>query len=81
MTDAGKDGMQECLKMQQVTEGLRSETRILVASIRDSQDMVDLAAAGMETFTFAPAVARQLFEDPLTEEAAKLFQEAAEKNT
>lgn len=80
MNDAGKDGAAECLKMQQITEGLKSETRILVASIRDSQTMVDLAAAGMETFTFSPAVARQLFVEPLSTEAAQVFEEAAATN-
>ena len=60
MTDAGKDGVNECLKMQQISEGLKSHTRILVASIREPQTMVDLAAQGMETFTFSPDVARQL---------------------
>jgi transaldolase len=81
ITDAGFDGSAECLKMQQITEGLKSETRILVASIRSSQTMVDLAAAGMETFTFAPAVARELFVEPLTTEAAAVFEEAAARNS
>lgn len=60
MQDSGKDGVAECLKMQQISEGLKSHTRILVASIREPQTMVDLAAQGMETFTFSPDVARQL---------------------
>lgn len=80
MTDAGFDGSAECLKMQQITEGLKSETRILVASIRSSQTIADLASAGMETFTFSPAVARELFIDSLTTEAAAVFEEAAANN-
>jgi transaldolase len=42
MTDAGRDGAGECWKMQEIVDGLQADTRILVASIRDSQAMVDL---------------------------------------
>lgn len=80
MTDAGKDGAAECLKMQEIMEGVDSDSRVLVASIRDSQTMVDLAAQGMETFTFSPDVARDLFVDLMTEEAATVFEEAASRN-
>lgn len=81
MTDAGLDGSAECLKMQAITEGMKSDTRILVASIRNAQTMVDLAAAGMETFTFSPEVARELFLEPLTTEAAAVFEEAAARGS
>jgi len=81
MTEAGKDGSEECFRMQEVAEGMQSEVRILVASIRDAQTMVDLAARGMETFTFSPAVARELFVEPLTTEAAAAFEEAAKNNS
>jgi transaldolase len=81
MTEAGKDGAEECLKMQEVAEGMNSEVRILVASIRDAQTMIDLAADGMETFTFAPSVARELFVEPLTAAAAKDFEDAAARNS
>ena len=80
MSDGGKDGSAECLKMQEIAAGMESDLRILVASIRDAQTMVDLAAQGMETFTFSPAVARELFLEPLTTEAAAVFEEAAKKN-
>jgi len=81
MTEAGMNGSEECFRMQEVADGLQSEVRILVASIRDAQTMVDLAARGMETFTFSPAVARELFLEPLTTDAALAFEEAAEKNS
>lgn len=80
MNDAGKDGVSECLKMQAITQGMQSDTRILVASIRDAQTMVDLAAKGMETFTFSPEVARELFVEPLTTQAARDFEQAAIAN-
>lgn len=80
MDDSGKDGKAECLKMQAIVTALESETRILVASIRNAQTMVDLVAGGMETFTFAPEVARELFVEPLTSEAAAVFEESAANN-
>jgi len=80
MTDAGKDGLQECIKMKQIADGLQSTTRILVASLRDCDTVADLAATGLETFTIAPQIARQLLEEPLTNEAADVFEGAANNN-
>lgn len=80
MTDAGKDGKEECLTMLDIVNGLQGETRILVASIRDADTLAELAAAGMETFTFSPNVARQLLYDPLTEQAAAEFEASVHEN-
>lgn len=77
MTDAGKDGLEECKKMQDIADGLGSDTRILVASIRDVETISDLAIEGLDTYTFAPAVARMMFDVPLTVTAAGEFEEAA----
>ena len=46
MSDAGKDGMAEVIKMQEIVNGLNCETRIFVASIRDVDSMAQLAAKG-----------------------------------
>ena len=77
MTDNGKDGFVECRRMQNIINGLRSDTRILVASLRDAETLADLAEEGLDTFTFSPAVARKLFDEPLTDSAAAEFEEAA----
>jgi len=77
MTDNGKDGFVECRRMQKIVDGLGSDTRILVASLRDAETLGDLAVDGLDTFTFSPAVARMLFEEPLTDIAAAEFEEAA----
>ena len=77
MTDAGKDGMLECERMQAIVDGLGSKTRILVASIRDVDQMATLASRGMDTFTFSPEVARALFANKDTAAAAAAFEEAA----
>ena len=77
MSDAGKDGQLECVHMQQIVDGLGGSTRIFAASIRDAQTLASLAAAGLDSFTFSPAVARELFADPLTAAAAADFERAA----
>ncbi|CAJ1334124.1 unnamed protein product, partial [Effrenium voratum] len=80
MTDKGKDGLEECIKMQEIMESLECETRVLVASVRNPDDMVELARRGVNTFTFCPEVAEQLFSDPLTEDAAAEFEAAVKAN-
>jgi transaldolase len=50
---------------------------VLVASIRDADSMATLATKGCDTFTFSPVVARLLFEEPLTDAAAVVFEQAA----
>mmetsp|Transcript_27415 Transcript_27415/g.57210 ORF Transcript_27415/g.57210 Transcript_27415/m.57210 type:complete len:284 (-) Transcript_27415:332-1183(-) len=77
MTDNGKDGLEECKTMDKIVKGLGSDTRILVASIRDAETLAELAVEGLDTYTFSPAVARMLFDEPLTEKAAGEFEEAA----
>ena len=77
MTDSGKDGFDECERMQSIVEGLDCETRILVASIRDTVSMANLACSGLDTFTFSPDGARALFDEPLTDAASAAFEAAA----
>jgi transaldolase len=99
MTDNGKDGMDECRRMQTIVQGMKmntkvtmngssssnsnsnNHTRVLVASIRDVKSMTDLIASGtnMDTFTFSPDVARMLFDDALTDQAAADFEAAAQR--
>jgi len=79
MTDAGKDGMEECRRMQNIVDGMGSPTRILVASIRDVTSMGELMCHGMDTFTFNPDVARALFSETLTDSAALDFEAAAKR--
>jgi len=52
--------------MQAIVDGMGSPTRILIASIRDEKSMGDLMAYGMDTFTFSPDIARDLFSEELT---------------
>ena len=77
MNDNGKDGFKECVRMQNIVDGLGSDTRILVASLREAETLGDLAVEGLDTYTFSPQVARELFDEPLTDEAAEEFEAAA----
>jgi|TARA_B100000513_G_scaffold127648_1_gene56781 transaldolase len=77
MTDAGKDGVEECEAMQSIVDGVGAGTRILVASIRQPSDLSTLAAQGLDTFTFSPKIARSLFAESLTTKAAESFERAA----
>ena len=75
MTDAGRDGHGDVLAMQEVLA--TTDTRILLASIRDVPSMVALARRGVECFTFSPAVAHEFFADELTAQAVRTFEEDA----
>ncbi len=77
MSDSGKDGFQQCKQMQTIVDGMGSDTRILVASLRDAETIANLAICGLDTYTFNPDVARAMFEEPLTDKAAADFEEAA----
>jgi transaldolase len=77
--DGGKDGMHERRKMQEIVNGLGSDVRILVASIRSVESLEDLATDGLDAFTFSQHAARALFLEPLTDEAAVDFEDAAKR--
>lgn len=77
ITDAGRDGHAEVIAMQEILRATGSRTRLLVASIRKAEDMAQLAARGVDTFTFAPRIAEELFGDPKTASAAAGFEAAA----
>jgi len=81
ITDNGKDGYDECRQMQNIVDGLGSGTRILVASLRDADTIAKLAMEGLDTFTFNPDVAREIFDEPLTDNAAEEFEEAAARGS
>lgn len=75
--DAGRDGQAIVRQMQAIVRSADAPTRILVASIRSVDDIAALVADGLDTFTFSPAIAEQLFSDSLTRHAADAFEEHA----
>jgi transaldolase len=78
LDDAGQDGAATVLTMYDILAGTDSLTRLLTASLRSAEQVVDLAAKGLDTFTFGPGVADQLLESDLTATADTDFQRAAE---
>ena len=78
MFDLDRDGFGDIVAMQNAVRGLGSRTRILVASLRSARNIADLAAAGLDTFTFAPKVAADFFSDEAATAAIEVFEQAAE---
>jgi TalC/MipB family fructose-6-phosphate aldolase len=78
MGDAGRDGMAEVVAMQRALTAVGADTEILVASVRSIESVVQLAQEGVSCFALAPSVAVELFADPLTDEAAEVFEAAAQ---
>jgi transaldolase len=77
ISDAGRDGHAELRAMQQCLEALGSTTRLLVASLRQPQDLSQLAVAGVGTFTLSPELATALFASAATSAAAAQFERDA----
>ena len=77
MNEAGRDGFDEIVTMHRMTQELGSPLKLLVASLRQVEDVGKLAQYGVNTFTIAPAIATALFGDPLTAQAAADFERAA----
>lgn len=75
MDDNNRDGLNEIMLMHKMLMG--ESTCLLVASLRHINDIVTLAAAGLDTFTISPEITKQLIDDPLTDKAATNFQAAA----
>jgi len=78
--DQGRDGHTEVATMQRCLDGVDSNLRLLVASLREVKDLVSLAACGIDTFTISPAIASALFQSPATTRAAEQFQRDAQSS-
>jgi len=68
---------EECVRMQRIAEVSGGGMRILVASIKSASDMAELAACGMDTFTFSPTIAGEMTSVEQTLKAAEDFEGAA----
>jgi len=79
INDSGRDGRAELGKMQQILDGVNSHTRLLTASIRSVEDISELGAQGVDTFTFSAAIAHSLFDVSETMTATADFERAANK--
>ena len=77
MLEGGIDAYAALGQMLAIGRAAGERTRILVASIRDTDQLVRLGAEGQDCFTLAPKVAHALLFDPNTQAAAAEFEAAA----
>lgn len=77
LDDLGRDGTAEVIAMHELLQNSVCPTRLLVASLRTWDKVVELAWEGLDTFTFGPGIAAAIADDPDTEDAAAVFAEAA----
>ena len=78
LDDAGQDGVATVLAMHHILARTGSRTRLLTASLRTVEQVVDLATRGLDTFTCGTRMADQMLGSDLTAAAAADFQRAAE---
>lgn len=77
MLEKGLPAWEALAAMRAIGQAAGGRTRILVASLRDTGQMVRLAAEGHDCFTIAPKIAAALMSDPHTIAAAEEFEAAA----
>ncbi len=74
MDEAGLPAMDMLEQMSIIADG---QPRVLVASLRNADQMIALATRGLDCFTLSPDIARSLLSDPMTEAAAATFEAAS----
>ena len=74
--DAGFEALEVVRQMQGFVEG--SSTRLLIASLRSRQAVLDILALGVGSVTVPPTLLPELFHHPATLEAERQFLEDAE---
>ena len=75
MMEAGLDAMAHLKAMQRMSKNVKCRT--LVASLRDAQQIVEIAKLGHDCFTISPSVAHDLFQNDLTAVAVANFEKSA----
>mmetsp|Transcript_30038 Transcript_30038/g.85702 ORF Transcript_30038/g.85702 Transcript_30038/m.85702 type:complete len:328 (-) Transcript_30038:87-1070(-) len=80
MNDQGMDGIKEISELYHTCGGREGRTQVLVASLRNAAQMVELARAGLDAFTFSPKVAEELVNLTRTNEAAAWFERAGKES-
>ncbi|NLT29350.1 MAG: hypothetical protein GXX86_02670 [Propionibacterium sp.] len=73
LNDTGADGLGVIEKMQEVLLGTGAMTELIVASIRNLDDIAALAALGVGHVTLGEKVLRIMFDNELTADAIEVF--------
>ena len=77
MTDAGQKGLEEIIAMQKIIDATESPLQLLVASLRQIDDVVTLAQHGVSSFTLSPERVEDLLKNNLTQKATDDFEKDA----
>ena len=80
INDQGNDGINKIIKMNQTIKLLNSDCKILVASIRDIQEIFALLPSGINTFSISPNIAMDLLNSPSSIEASDQFNKDAKRS-
>jgi len=80
MNTVDKPGMEYIKNMQTIIGAMKSDMRLLVASINEVEQVTKLAACGVNSFAIKEGIIRQLLQDPHTNNIAQLFEQAVAQN-
>ncbi|MDR2107004.1 MAG: fructose-6-phosphate aldolase [Holosporaceae bacterium] len=73
LDDVGQDGMSLVEETVDIFDVQGCETRVLVASVRNVQHVIQAALCGADAITVPPAVLKQCFIHPLTDKGLEIF--------
>ncbi len=74
INDQGRNGQAELITMKKILDRTCSHCKILVASIRDSDEICNLASHGIQIFTISDQLAEDFFNNETTLKAAQRFE-------
>ncbi len=80
MNDGGLNGLEEVSMMGRIIKEMNSPLRLLVASIRQSEDLITLASRGINSFTMQPRIIHDFLENKLTDKAVASFEAAVKQS-
>jgi transaldolase len=79
LDDIGCDGMSLIEEIVDIFQNYGYETKVLVASVRNLQHVIQAAMLGADAITMPPAILKQCFGHPLTAKGLEIFKKAVEK--
>ena len=76
INDTGRDGIADLRTMEKILNNTSSSCKLLVASVREAQEINTLASHGIKTFTINNEIAEDLFTSKATKKASEEFEKA-----
>lgn len=73
MSDGGMNGFEEVIQMGRIIRETNSSLQLVVASIRQVEDLVNLASRGITCFTLQPKLLQTIYQNDLTDKAVQAF--------